>query len=1013
MARTGREGRAGRGGRGSGTTQPFDISTTAGLADLARQRGLEEEAERAKKAPLGIIQRLGRLWTAFETGNAVYQRRYDNKSFLGTYLEDIGTGIKSAITGREERLTPKKYYKDILVKEGSKDRPGKMDYVDLAGFSGDVLGDPTTYLGGFVGKLFLRGTKGLIKLAKALPVVGKPVKGALESAGELFVPFAKVKRLGKKGEEYADAFNKYAKGTRAETDLFLDELGKQATKVKVIPTAGLDIGEAVERGQRTGNKLVDEVMEAIVGTQKKMTEQELKRGILQTELPDYMHHMLTPQAADHLKSGGNLFITPLGRAAKLGAAKERELIRIVSEAGKDVSFTKEHLALKGIKKTKVIEALENATQKKTKALQKVQRLLASTDVEGRLKGLNELIKDLRKQIVKDPSVQKIVTETAEFSQKEFDEIVQSIAKVEARELNTLIKELEKLVQTSAGKEFLYSPIEGIMRIPRQKKVIDIQKKILDTQKELTEKIKKYQFFDFIDKEGKFYKAVRGAEKFKGKGQLTVKEINKQYQKTHGFNLFEEDAFKAFSTRGLDSIRAVNAYDFIQRAGNQFGKKSAKDFIDEVGVEWVESKIPQLKGIRVPKAIAEDLDEVQKVLTGDKALYKWIRFYDKVQAFWKGSVTGWFPDFHIKNGLGGTFNNWLAGVTDPMVYKETADVLRNKKGFITVKGKKMSYEELKKMMKEYGVIDQQGYLDIADYIARDAAPTGSKIPHIIMNVIENELRGALFIDSLKKGLSAEQASKKVIKYHFDYMPEGFTKFERNVMRRVIPFYTWTRNNIPLQIEQMIMQPAKYAGVFKAQSAFGIRPGSVEEALMPRWMKDRFTIKGEGGYWTGLGLPFEDVAVLLSGDLRGLGVQISPFIKAPIEQLTGYNIFKEKQISEDNYGKLYKNAPQFLQDYLKIKKRVSKAGTTYYTVDPQRKYWLELIFSRGLNTALKAANAVDERASLLPLITSINKYEYNIRDLRRWRDKEKGAELEEALRRASEIDVGQYRYIPKNR
>jgi hypothetical protein len=820
MARTGRTGRSGRGG---GTIQPFDISTTAGLEGLARQRGLTEEAERAKKAPLSVFERLGRMVTAFETGNAVYQSRYDKKSFLGTYLEDIGTGLRSVLTGREQRLTPKKYYKDILVKEGAKDRPGKMDYVDLAGFSGDILGDPTTYLGGFIGKLFLGGAKGLIKSAKALPVVGKRVKGVVEGVEDLFVPFAKVKRLGKKGEEYADAFNKYAKGTRAETDLFLDEIGKQATKVKDIPTAGIDIGGAVELGQRTGSKLLDEVMEAIVGTQKKMTAQELKRGILQTELPDYMHHMLTPQAADYLKSGGNLsqFVTPLRRAAKLGAAKGRK-------------------------------------------------------------------------------------------------------------------------------------IEGI-----------------------------------------------------------VADINKTYRDKLEFDLFEVDAFKAFGKRGLDSIRAVNAYDFLQRAGNQFGKKSAKDFIDEVGVEWVESKLPQLKGIRVPKAIAENLDEVQRVLTGDQSLNKFIRFYDKTLGFWKATVTGWFPAFHARNAMGGTFNNWLAGVKDPRVYKETADVLRNKKGFITIKGKKVSYEEIKKMMKEYGVIDQQGYLDIADYIARDAAPLGSKIPYKVMNVIENELRGSLFIDSLKKGLSAEQASKKVIKYHFDYMPEGFTKFERDVMRRVIPFYTWTRNNIPLQLEQIIMQPGKYAGVFKAQRAFGIRPGSEEETLVPSWMKDRFTIKGEGGYWTGFGLPFEDVAELLSGNLRGIGVQLSPFIKMPIEQLTGYNIFKDKQISEDNYGKLYKNAPQFLQDYLKIKKRVSKAGTTYYTVDPQRKYWLELIFSRGLNTALKAANAVDERASLLPLITSINKYEYNIQDLRRWRDKEKGAELEEALRRASEIDVGQYRYIPQNR
>lgn len=834
-------------GRGVRST----ANSLEGLREFARSVGFEKEAERAGRPKLSLLQRVGRGVTAFETGNSFYQERYNRASFLETYTQDIKAGLTEAFTGREQDREPKKTFKDIMVREGAKDRPGKIDPVDVAGLIGDILFDPTTFFGGAIGKQIIKVGKFTGRVAKKAPVVGKAVSGVEEGVKTLFKPFHHIEKVGeftttkagvRTGGEYRDAYFKYARGMRHDMDEFLDNVSKSARGLKKQigkqgfkkVSVGGRLTEAIETGTKTGNKFVDEVMDGIIESQKSMAKQEATRGILKNQLEDYVHHMLTPDAANYLAEGGDLATIFKPIRVRLGAAKQRK-------------------------------------------------------------------------------------------------------------------------------------ITGI-----------------------------------------------------------VKEINEQYREKLGFNLFEEDAFKAFGKRGVDNIKALRTYDFLERAGHQFGRivKGKDKLIDEFGVKWVKSGASgsklsphSLKNVLFPEPIAKHIDEINKVFSNDEATNVLLRYYDKALAIFKGAVTGFFPAFHTRNAMGGMFNNWIAGLKDPTLYKRANDVLNKRAGFIKIKGKAdMSYNTIRQLVKEYGVTGQTGYLDVAQFLQKEVNPTIKsrilKEPQRVMGFVEDHLRVPLFMDGLSKGMTPAQAGRRVIQYHFDYMPEGFTAFEKNIMKRIIPFYTWTRHNIPLQIEQVIKQPGKYAGVFKVQRSWGVEPSSEEEGVLPIWLRERFTLKDEGGYWSGIGIPLEEATEKLSQPLRGFGISMSPFIRVPIEQLTGYNFFKDMKIDEDRYGKYYKNIPKPMQNWLQLKVHTTRTGKKYYTVNPRRKYWVETIGMRGWNTAIRLSNHVDDKKNLLSLITTIKKYDYTLEDMKRWSDFDKRKELEQALIRAGKLSEFKRTYIPRN-
>jgi hypothetical protein len=72
-----------------------------------------------------------------------------------------------------------------------------------------------------------------------------------------------------------------------------------------------------------------------------------------------------------------------------------------------------------------------------------------------------------------------------------------------------------------------------------------------------------------------------------------------------------------------------------------------------------------------------------------------------------------------------------------------------------------------------------------------------------DVTDNINRGALYFGLIRQGVDPMEAGKKVLKAHVDY--NSLTTFERNVLRRVIPFWSYTSRTAKWVSDQILEHP----------------------------------------------------------------------------------------------------------------------------------------------------------------------------------------------------------------
>lgn len=350
------------------------------------------------------------------------------------------------------------------------------------------------------------------------------------------------------------------------------------------------------------------------------------------------------------------------------------------------------------------------------------------------------------------------------------------------------------------------------------------------------------------------------------------------------------------------------------------------------------------------------DALQSFLGGGQGGIGW---YDAYQNLFKTHVTATNPGFHVRNFTSGFVQNMLNNVFDPDAprWKRYWKPYQDAKSLMTgnvVEGlanapifrehnltDEQATELLRRMVFSHGLMDSPGQhrdlvaslgdsvsemipgverrAGLIDWIKHRARPEpnqtalsnidptavagarGSKDSFILSrygravgDMVESLHRIGGFTALLKQGYDPVEAASRIKLLHVDYT--NLSAAEREVFRRAMPFYSFTRGMAEYVGTELATRP----GGPVAMTIKGANRASDRDTSTPDYVSEGLSFPlsvgpdGTRNYLTGLGLMHEQPVNLMTPDpqrfLFGLGSMLSPAIKAPLEATFNESLFQ---------------------------------------------------------------------------------------------------------------------------
>jgi hypothetical protein len=373
----------------------------------------------------------------------------------------------------------------------------------------------------------------------------------------------------------------------------------------------------------------------------------------------------------------------------------------------------------------------------------------------------------------------------------------------------------------------------------------------------------------------------------------------------------------------------------------------------------------LKGVPLP--IANDLKFMGEGLY-HKDLAKTDQFYryvfDKPTGLFKYMATSFRPAFSIRQAVSNSVAlaiNHSFGALDPRIMRESAYILAARHsadgGEMLAKmsplrnalGQKYTAQAVLDLAERHGVLRgvsieglgsqrftskmEQSFkkeLAVRGFTDNKAAQgflrviRGSWKYTDLPAVVEDFSRMSGFINGLRMGHAPEAAAKLVDKALFDYS-NGLQQFERRVVKRVIPFYSYQRFAIPMMAQVFASTPGKITNLAKATNTFfkvwekahtEDTLTDTERSVLPGWLLEqphsfvgfnkqmKATFNGFNSYspldalsWFA---PQSDAPDERGGLVKAGMAMVAPWVKIPVEHLMQKDLFTGRKLNEPKYN-----------------------------------------------------------------------------------------------------------------
>jgi hypothetical protein len=391
----------------------------------------------------------------------------------------------------------------------------------------------------------------------------------------------------------------------------------------------------------------------------------------------------------------------------------------------------------------------------------------------------------------------------------------------------------------------------------------------------------------------------------------------------------------------------------------------------------------LKDVKVPQIMYNDAVRYSKGYTAPEFLKPFLDKWDSMTNAFKTYATAFWPAKYIRDALTGLWQNFVHGVgLDPTAQ---ADALgRTFKGMghavnpaeypfwgkgLTAEqtAQKMIDEELKMNIARTGGGFREAFggggQSILDTLA--GKPTSLVPEHPSWNpfniggvggrtetqftpahfgygmgnkIFDTNERSAYWT-ARRQGYSPEGARDLAKKAQFNWDPSELTGFEKGVMRRLVPFYSWARKNVPAQVEQLIQHP----GGMVAQAIRMENSLKSQQGFIPEQLHDKLAVPigeeqdGTQRFFTTTGMPFEDLAKFFGGGREPLtqtGLDLlsetNPLLKMGLEQATGKQFLTGRNLED-----LYSQTGSQALDEIIANSPLTRFSTTYRTLTDPRK------------------------------------------------------------------------------